>query len=203
MLVTILILIAYAILNRLRGNATVPKFVAYALFGVLGTILAWHSGWQASLLFWIVFWIVISLGYTYGFIHCWGKYFPQPLDTSAEVCVRIVNLCTDAVYGPYTSTTPIPRALNWKTIGMSFRFMIFFAPLQILVALAAIYLGADTVSALTAAVIAIAMLSVVGLLYRIGFTIAANNPALAQYNVAISEVLTGFWLGVIMLTLVS
>ena len=203
MLVTIIILLSYAILNRLRGNATIPKFLAYALFGALATSLAWHLGLVQTTMQVLVFWVLASLGYTYGFIHCWGKYFPQPLDTSAEICVRIVNACTNAVYGSYTSTTPIPQALNWKTIGMGFRFMIFFAPLMIVVGGLTIWLGTDVFGAIVRTIAAILLLFVVGLLYRIGFTIAANNPALSQYNVAISEVLTGFWLGLLALLQLS
>lgn len=195
MLITILIIVAYAILNFLRGQAKVPKTTAYALFGVLITVLAWHLGVVKTALEAGVFWLLAFGGYYWGYAHCWGKYFPQPLDTSAEVCVKIVNDCTDAVYGPYTSTTPIPQALNWKTIAMGFRYTIFFAPLMILVAGLTIWLGFPVADAATRGIIAILLLFVVGLLYRIGFTIAASNPAWNSYNQMISDTLVGFWLG--------
>lgn len=186
-----LLLIVYGILNRCRGSAVFPKAVCYALFGVLACVTSWMDGLTGNTGFWVILWVIAFGGSYYGFAHCWGKYFPTTLDTSAQVCVPIVDEITTKIYGPYTSTTPPEQTLNWKTIAMSWRWMIFFAPKYLFMAAFHAWFGAPVNSMAFAFAICILLLAIVGPIYRISFTICASKPQWQQYNVATSEVITG------------
>ena len=186
-----LLLLCYGILNRCRGAAILPKVVCYALFGVLACITAYLSSLSGNAQFWGVLWLIAFLGSYFGFMWCWGKYFPDTTDTSAQTCVRIVNDITNKLYMPYTSSTPDPEVLNWKTIAMSFRWVIFFAPKYAALAAFHTAYGAAADTMALAFVECLLLLALVGIIYRVCFTICAKNPAWQQYNVASSEVVTG------------
>ncbi len=192
----LLLVLAFAVINCVRGRGWLNKFVCYALEAVFLTLIAYLQGIIPGETAALAMLIIGMAGYTYGYLHCWGKYFPTPTDTSAQVCVRLVDKITTAIYGPYTSTTPIPQALNWKTIGMSWRFMIFFSPLNLGVCAYRIYMGTPAADMLAPFIITVLLLALVGPIYRICFYICEQNPAWQQYNVALSEVFTGAVLGV-------
>jgi len=192
----ILLVLAYAVLNCARGRGFINKWVCYALFAVLQVMVAYFSGVALTALDAGILFLIGAAGYTYGYLHCWGKYFPQPLDTSAEVCVQLVDDITTKIYGPYTSTTPIPQALNWKTIAMAWRWMIFFSPLNIGVALFTLYLGAPIPETIFLWIVTVLLLALVGPIYRICFDVCSSNPAWQNYSVASSEVFAGAVLGI-------
>lgn len=193
----VLLLIVYALLNRARGGAWLPKTICYMLFGVLACVTAFIDGLSGDTWFWIVLWLIAFGGSFFGFAHCWGKYFPNPTPTYDDVCVRIVNVLTTAVYGPYDASTPPDRAVNWKTIGMSWRWVIFFSPKYALLAGFHYYYGASADAMLQAFLICLLLLATAGLWYRLGYVIGSSVPALAAYTILIAELCTGaFVIGV-------
>lgn len=187
-----LLLALYGILNRVRGSATLPKVPCYMLFGVLACITAWTSGMAGDWQFWLVLWLLAFLGSYFGFMFCWGKYFPNDNPVYDHTCVALVDKITDTIYMPYTAETPTPQVLNWKTIGMSVRFIIFFAPKYALLAGYHVLYGAQTAQMTTAFVECLLLLAVAGPVYRFWFGVCERVTKWAQYNVAFSEVTIGF-----------
>ncbi len=188
----LLLAVAYAALNRLRGNGTVPKIVAYALFAVLLCVNAWIHGAALSAAQMAVLFAIGWAGTWWGFNHCWGKYFPDATDTSGKTCVPLVDKITNSIMGTYTSETPIPEAINWKTVAMSIRYLIFFAPKYVAVALLMGIWGVHTHDqAIEGLLIALFILALAGPTYRLGFWIAERKPQWNRYNVAFSELMIG------------
>lgn len=187
------LLVLYAILNRVRGAAILPKVPCYMLFGVLTCATGYVCGVTGDAMFWGLLWLLSFGGSWLGFMWCWGKYFPSLIPTYDQVCVPIVDKITTALYCPYDANTPDPQVLNWKTIGMSWRWIIFFAPKYVLLTGFRYYNGASADAMIEAFSICILLLALVGVLYRIGFTIAGKISGLSAYAVAISEIMTGFF----------
>jgi hypothetical protein len=188
------ILLFVALNKQGQPIAKTLQAIGYGLTILGVALLAMMEASSGSATFFLITFLIGFGGAYWGYAHCWGKYFPQPLDTSAQVCVQVVDNITTKVYMPYTSTTPIPQALNWKTIGMSFRWMIFFAPKYIVSAIYQ-YSGAGTF--IMHGVLPILMLALVGIIYRVCFDVCASKPQWNKYNVASSEIVSGFWVGII------
>lgn len=136
-------------LNRQRGTATesrfmrLPKLVIYLGFAAIDLAAAsaiivdvwsdWFSAIYVSLAAFVALWVTSIIG----FAPTWGELFMRTdIDTSKEDHAAGVKPITDRIVG-YSHTSQLynespDKVIEWKTTGMSVRWMLYFAPQTLL-----------------------------------------------------------------------
>lgn len=183
---SLLAIALYGVLNRLRGAHGKLKPYVYAAMALLIPWLLDEITQPVTTTLVFVY-LLNFAGIWIGFTPGWGKYFPNAADTSGEREVPTVDWLADHLYLRYTDTTPPAQAIHWKTLAMGLRFLLFFWPKYLVLAL---LLHVSPSDLLLIAVLAAAMLFYVGLIYRWAFT-KHSGPDVPVW----AEIATGTWLG--------
>lgn len=183
---SLLAILLYGLLNRVRGSH--PRLKPY-VYAAMALVIPWllDEITQPVTTTLVFVYLLNFVGIWIGFMPGWGKYFPRAADTSGEREVPIVDWLADRLYLRYTDTTPPAQAIRWKTLAMGLRFLLFFWPKYIVLA---VLLRASLADLLLIALLAAAMLLYVGFIYRWAFA-RHNGPDVLVW----AEIATGMWLG--------